>query len=203
MVAKNLRSISVFIFLLLSPVAFAAGGGGGGGGSSGGNSNGGGNGGSSQYEDQNDDSQAAVPKCKKGFVYSKKSNSCVKMGSELIPDEDLYRQGRTLALAGQYEDALPLLAAVKKTDDAMVYTMLGFTTRKLGRWDEGMAIYQKALGIDPSNPNTHEYIGEAYLFVGRVDLARLQLEEVEKGCGNRDCSQYVKLAQAIETGIIQ
>ena len=144
-----------------------------------------------------------VTTCKKGYVYSQNKKACVKKSSEVIPDDQLYQQGRALALAGDYPAALDLLSSVKRTDDAMVYTMLGFTTRKLGRWDEGMAIYRKALAIDPTNPNTHEYIGEAYISVGRIDLAQLQLSEVERGCGNRDCFQYVKLSQAIATGIVQ
>ena len=193
----------VAAMLLISPIAIAAGGGGsgGGGGASGGGS---GNGGGSGYQNGDDQQdETAVPTCKKGFVYSKKKNACVKMGAELIPDQDLYQQGRALALNGDYENAIDLLSAVQKTDDAMVYTMLGFTTRKLGRWDEGMAIYKKALAIEPSNPNTHEYIGEAYIAVGRFDLATLQLSEVEKGCGNRDCYQYQKLSEALATGVIQ
>jgi hypothetical protein len=35
-----------------------------------------------------------------------------------------------------------------------------------------MAIYQKALAIDPNNANTHEYNGEGYVSVGRFDGRR-------------------------------
>lgn len=192
MYSSAIRVGLIASMLALSSVAYAAGGGGGsgGGGGGGGGGSGGGNGGQ-------------VTTCKKGYVYSQKKKACVKTGAELIPDEQLYQQGRALALAGNYEAALELLSSVKRTDDAMVYTMLGFTNRKLGRWDEGMAIYRKALAIDPTNPNTHEYIGEAYITVGRVDLAQLQLSEVEKGCGSRNCDQYAKLAEAIRTGTVQ
>lgn len=200
--SKSVRLFSfMFFIMLLTPFAFAAGDGGSGnsnGGSTSGSSNG------SNYQnnsDQNED--AKVPTCKKGYVYSNSKKACVKMGSEIVPDNDLYKQGHALALKGEYGNALDILSAIKKTDDPMVYTMLGFTTRKLGRWDEGMAIYKKALALDPTNPNTHEYIGEAYIAVGRYDLAQLQLKEVEIGCGNRDCYQYQKLSEAIESGIIQ
>lgn len=197
--AASFRTLGlVLAIVLFAPIAFAAGGGSGGGG----NGNNGGSGSSTQDQSDEED-QSNVPTCKKGFVYSAKKKSCVKMGSEMIPDGDLYRQGRLLALTGDYENALVLLSSIQRTDDAMVYTMLGYTTRKLGRWDEGMAIYKKALSIDPSNPNTHEYIGEAYIAVGRLDLASLQLSEVEKGCGNRDCYQYKKLSEALATGVIQ
>lgn len=198
----SLKKLALVAALILIPHYAIAAGGGGGGGSGGGSS--GGNGSSNSYQDEDsEEEETNVPTCKKGFVYSQKKNACVKMGSEFIPDQDLYQQGRALALNGDYENAFDLLSAIKRTDDAMVYTMLGFTTRKLGRWDEGMAIYKKALAIDPSNPNTHEYIGEAYIAVGRFDLASLQLSEVEKGCGNRNCYQYKKLSVALASGVIQ
>jgi tetratricopeptide (TPR) repeat protein len=127
----------------------------------------------------------------------------VRAGAGIVPDNELYTQGRALALAGYYEEALPILEAIQRTDDAMVFTMLGYTTRRLGHWDEGMAIYQKALAIDPNNVNTHEYIGEGYVSVGRFDLARVELGKVAASCGGTDCVQYEALATAIETGNIQ
>jgi hypothetical protein len=196
--SSAIRVVLIASILALSSAAYAASGGNGGG--NGGGSSGGGSGAGSG---SGGSGGSQVTTCKKGYVYSQTKKACVKKGVELIPDEQLYQQGRALALAGDYEAALELLSSVKRTDDAMVYTMLGFTTRKLGRWDEGMAIYRKALAIDPINPNTHEYIGEAYVTVGRIDLAQLQLAEVEKGCGNRDCYQYVKLSDAIRTGVVQ
>lgn len=147
--------------------------------------------------------EADTPTCKKGYVYSKKKKECVKMGSELIPDKDLYTQGRALALKGKYADALHLLSAIHRTDDSMVYTMIGFSKRKLGKFDEGMAMYKKALVIDPNNPNTHEYMGEAYISIGRIDLAELELGEVEKGCGNQNCEQFADLSKAIQAAKVE
>jgi hypothetical protein len=66
------------------------------------------------------------------------------------------QQGHALALAGYCSHALPILEAVARGDDAMVLTMRGFATRKLGRLDDGMALYAKALAIDPNNVTTHE-----------------------------------------------
>ena len=120
-----------------------------------------------------------------------------------MPDDELYAKGRALALAGYYEEALPILEAVKRTDDPMVFTMIGYTTRRLGHWDEGMAIYQKALAIDPNNVNTHEYLGEGYVTIGRFDLARIELGKVAESCGGTTCEQYQALANAIETGKTQ
>ena len=154
--------------------AFAASGGG----SSGGNSGGG------------------TPSCKPGYVYDSSKKTCVKATSGLFDDEQLYQQGRALALGGRYEEALGALAAVRNQNNSMVLTMIGYAKRKLGSFDEGMAYYQRALAIDPKNVNTREYLGEAYVETGRMDLAKAELANVEALCGT-ECEQYQDLAEAI------
>ena len=42
---------------------------------------------------------------------------CVKVKAGILPDEDLYQQGRQLAKAGQYDWALEVLAASATTGD--------------------------------------------------------------------------------------
>jgi tetratricopeptide (TPR) repeat protein len=154
--------------------AFAASGGGNSGGSSGGN----------------------TPSCKPGYVYDSNKKTCVKATSGLFHDNQLYQQGRALALSGRYEEALGALAAVQNQHDSMVLTMIGYAKRKLGRFDEGMAYYQQALAIDPDNADTREYLGEAYVETGRMDLAKAELANVEALCGT-ECEQYQDLAEAI------
>jgi len=84
-----------------------------------------------------------------------------------------------------------------RNPDSMTLTMIGYATRKLGSYDEGLAYYEKALVLDPNNVNTHEYLGEAYAEKGKFDLARIELAKVEAACGTA-CEQYVDLANAIE-----
>jgi tetratricopeptide (TPR) repeat protein len=118
--------------------------------------------------------------------------------SQLEKDWGLYRYGRAEALAGHYENALALLGAIENKNDAMVLTMIGYSKRKLGHTDEGIAIYHQALAIDPNNVNTHEYLGEGYLAAGRVDLAELELDTLNKLCGV-GCEQYQDLQKALVT----
>ena len=136
-----------------------------------------------------------TPKCKSGFVW--KDGKCVKAGASLLDDKQLYTRGRDLALAGRYDEALTALHAVKNKNDAMVLTMIGYSERKLGNVDEGIAYYHRALAIDPKNLNTHEYLGEGYVAMGRKDLAEAELKTLEQLCGTTDCEQYVDLASAI------
>ena len=137
--------------------------------------------------------------CKTGYVYSKAKQICVRAGAGLLDDKELYEQGHALAKAGHYEAALAALTAIKDQDDSMVLTMIGYSLRKSGKWDDGVAYYGRALAIDPNNVNTHEYLGEAYLAKGRIDLAQEQLDKIEAIAGT-DSEQYVELAFAIAEG---
>jgi tetratricopeptide (TPR) repeat protein len=136
------------------------------------------------------------PSCKPGYVYDTNTQTCVKAGSGLLDDEQLYQQGRALALGGRYEEPLGALAAVRNQNDSRVLTMIGYAKRKLGSFDEGMAYYQQALAIDPNNADTREYLGEAYVAAGRMDLAKAELANVQALCGT-ECEQYQDLAAVI------
>ena len=138
---------------------------------------------------------ACIP-CAKGTKYDEEKKICVTTNASLLDDSQLYEQGRTLALAGYYQDALDTFDAIADKNDAMVLTMIGYSKRKLGFTDEGIAIYHRALTIDPNNVNTHEYLGEGYLAAGRVDLAELELDKLEKLCGI-ECDQYRDLSKAL------
>ena len=141
-------------------------------------------------------SGGSTPSCPTGYVYDSNKKACVKASSGLFDDKELYEQGRALALAGHYDNALDALEAVKDKNDSMVLTMIGYSKRKSGHFDEGMAYYAKALAINPNNANTREYLGEAYAEKGQVDLAKAELVKVEALCGT-ECEQYRDLSAAI------
>ena len=133
-------------------------------------------------------------KCKEGMTYNETTKVCEQ--TSLLDDQQLYEQGRALALAGHYENALEALMAVRDKDDAGVLTYIGYAKRKMGDVDEGIAWYHKALAIDPDNLFTREYLGEGYVAAGRMDLAEVQLAKLETLCG-ASCEQYEELAAAI------
>ena len=159
--------------------AFAAsrgGGSGGGGGSSGGTS-------------------TPTP-CKAGMVWNKAKGICEKAQSGLFDDGTLYEQGRALALAGDYDSALTLFAAIRDQEDSDILTMIGYATRKSGAVEEGIAYYHRALALNPDNLDTREYLGEGYVAMGRLDLAQGQLDRIAALCG-AGCDQYLDLAAAM------
>jgi len=141
-------------------------------------------------------SGSAPIKCERKFAYSETRQGCVRVDSGLIDDEKLYEQGRALALAGHFANALDALLAVRRQSDTRVWTMIGYAQRKMGRADESMASYKKALAIEPNNLDALEYLGEGYVAVGDLGHAQVQLSRIEQICG-RDCEQYRDLQAAI------
>ena len=70
---------------------------------------------------------------------------------------------------------------------------LGFTTRKLGDFENGEKFYLQGLKIDPKHTGINEYLGELYVATNRHNLAVERLE-VLKGC---NCEEYDQLKAVI------
>jgi tetratricopeptide (TPR) repeat protein len=143
-------------------------------------------------------SSPSKPKCKHGEVV--KNGKCVPKNPGVLPDEDLYQQGRNLALSGEYDWAIGVLELVKNKKDPRVLTYIGYSHRKAGRFEVAFNYYDKALEIDPNSVLTREYLGEGYVAAGRIDLAKAQLAEIASRCGTT-CEEYQELAEHIETGV--
>jgi tetratricopeptide (TPR) repeat protein len=63
------------------------------------------------------------------------------------------------------------------------WNYVGYTSRKLGSYDDALAAYGKALALKPGYPDALEYRGEAYLGVSR--LADAQQTYLDLYAGNR------------------
>jgi tetratricopeptide (TPR) repeat protein len=143
-------------------------------------------------------SNAAPVPCERRFVYSRERGHCVRLEPGVLPDAELYAQGRALALAGRYLNALDVLGAIGKPD-AKALTMVGYSLRKAGRLAEGIVTYQRALAIEPDNLDAREYLGEGYAEAGDLEKAGAELARIKAICGGTECEQYKDLAEAIET----
>ena len=141
-------------------------------------------------------------KCPSGTAWSKQQGKCVAQKSGFLSDEDLARAGRQLALDGHYRDAIKVLELASNENDPAVLTYLGYSHRKLGNIDLGISLYKRALDIDPDNVDTREYLGEGYVSKGELDLAWLELVEIEKRCGTA-CVEYQALEKALRSGSSQ
>ena len=52
------------------------------------------------------------------------------------------------------------------------WNYVGYTSRKLGHYDEALSAYDRALALKPGYPDAIEYRGEAYLALDRPDDAK-------------------------------
>ncbi|MNX70339.1 Tetratricopeptide repeat protein [compost metagenome] len=144
-----------------------------------------------------DDDAPIRPNCPKGQVFDSKSKRCVRQTSKLVPDEDRTNYAYRLAKDGRYEEALALLDTLKQPNTAKALNYRGYATRKLGRTDEGIGYYLQSVKLDPQYAQVREYLGEAYVVKGRLDLAQEQLRQIESICGSTQCEEYQDLAEAI------
>lgn len=193
---SRIAPFALACLLALSAPVFAAGGSDGGSSGSSGGSSSGGSGGSSSGGGGDSSASPATKNCKSGQVWNKKTKKCVKAQSGVLPDEDLYQQGRALAKEARYDWAIEVLSIIQDQQDPRVLNYLGYSNRKAGRLDIGITYYTKALAIDPNFNLAREYLGEGYLAAGRVDLAMNQLAEIARSCGTT-CEEYRELNAAI------
>src|ERR1019366_2154375 len=77
-------------------------------------------------------------------------------------------------IAKGLENAAADFERAVKNDPSLyqAYSELGFTLRKMGKFDESLAAYDKSLSIQPDYTPALEYRAEAYLGLNRIDDAR-------------------------------
>ena len=95
----------------------------------------------------------------------------------------------------RYKKAQKLLiqSNEKFPNKANTLNYLGFTTRKLGDYENGEKYYLQGLAIDPNHVGINEYLGELYVATNRHNLAIERLE-VLKSC---NCKEYDDLKAII------
>ena len=135
--------------------------------------------------------EAPAKECKAGEVFDDASQKCVEKTS-LNEHDRLYDEGRQLARAGRYGEAIVLLSSIADSGDPRVLNYLGYSHRKQGRIDVGLGYYEEALRMNPDFTLAREYMGEAYLQKGDLPAAKAQLSEIESRCGAA-CGEYVEL----------
>jgi hypothetical protein len=175
-------------------------GGGSTGGSSAGGSAGGGSAGASAGHGNGSNSQFESPDlttCPKGAVWSRTRHNCLTQRSD-IGDEELTDYAFALAKAARYQEALDTLDQLDNPQTPKALNYRGYATRKLGKTEEGIGYYLKSVALDPNYAEVREYLGEAYVIQGKVDLAKDQLQTIQKLCGNTTCEEYEELATAIK-----
>ena len=132
-----------------------------------------------------------------GSSSSSSSSSNYDKAVKLIKSAKKYEQKEKADKAKKnYEKAQKLLIKSndKNPNNADTLNYLGFTTRKLGDYENGEKYYLQGLAIEPNHKGINEYLGELYVVTNRIDLAKERLD-VLKAC---NCEEYNELKEVIE-----
>ena len=76
------------------------------------------------------------------------------------------------------------------------WNLVGYANRKLKEYDRAVASYQRCLEIKSDYAPAREYLGEAYLEMGKLDLAKEQLAAIDASKDSED-------ARTLETAIAE
>ena len=106
------------------------------------------------------------------------------------------KKGKLEKAKKRYQKAQKLLLKSNKKKPLQADTLnyLGFTTRKLGDYENGEKYYLLGLEIDPNHVGINEYLGELYVATNRLNLAKERLKILE----NCNCKEYTQLKEVIE-----
>src|SRR5580704_10058261 len=98
---------------------------------------------------------------------------------------------------GDYVGGIAALRAMGYDDNADVATLIGYASRKLGRYDDAKYWYDKALAADPNHALTWSYYGMWQAEQGNLLKANDDLQKVALICGT-DCREYTELKAVID-----
>jgi tetratricopeptide (TPR) repeat protein len=120
------------------------------------------------------------------------------------PDAPDLTSVRTRIKAADYRGALAELKVLADTNQhADVYSLMGFSLRKMGDYPTALTFYRKALDFNADHKGAREYLGELYVDMGDLPKAREQLAVLTKlcpqGCEEREDLEKVLAASAAKT----
>ena len=138
--------------------------------------------------------------CEEGMVWDLATETCLPPEESTNEDSARLNDVRELAYEGYLQAALEVLETMENQNDTMTLTYYGFVYRSQGDVDRGMAYYQAALAVDPDNILARSYMGQGYVSIGEVELAKAELTEIRARGGRSTWAEF-SLDQAIGTGV--
>ncbi len=108
----------------------------------------------------------------------------------------LEKKGKIEKAKKKYKKAYDRLveANESKPSNPDILNYLGFTSRKLGNFEDAEVYYKLGLDVDPLHNGINEYLGELYFNTNRMELAQGRLD-ILKDC---NCEEYQQLKEIIE-----
>jgi tetratricopeptide (TPR) repeat protein len=95
-----------------------------------------------------------------------------------------------------YAAGIAKLKSLGHDDNPDVANLIGYSSRKLGRYEDSKLWYERALAADPAHARTWSYYGMWHAEQGNLLKAREFLAKVETLCGTR-CREYTELKGVI------
>jgi tetratricopeptide (TPR) repeat protein len=119
--------------------------------------------------------QAQTPRQQAERLYAEGYEEVEKGRQELA-------SGKTKNAEKRFKKALEKGESAVALDSTYVeaLNLVGYSARKLGDYDRALTAYDRALKIKPDYAAAREYLGEAYVELGRLEQAKEQLAELEK-----------------------
>ena len=109
-----------------------------------------------------------------------------------------YRAAHTLIYRRHdFAAGISKLKSLGHDDHPDVANLIGYSSRKLGRYDDAKFWYERALAADPKHARTWSYYGMWHAEQGNLLKARDYLATVEQLCGTK-CREYTELKGVIE-----
>lgn len=115
---------------------------------------------------------------------------------------ELMHQGQTLLASGKLEDAENALETALAVDprNRWAYVDLARVAEKQHLFGKAVKMTDKALLIEPNDPDAIAVQGEAMVEMGATARAQENLQKLQTICGSKGCPQVSQLSAAITRG---
>ena len=121
-----------------------------------------------------------------------------------LDDDDLehpiVKEGKAALQQENWEGAILLFEEALKdlSGSADVQNFLGYAYRKSRNLNKALEHYGLALEINPDHKGALEYLGEAYITLGDLSNANVQLKRLKRICSPIPCEEVKELELAIK-----
>jgi len=114
----------------------------------------------------------------------------------------LMHQGQASMAAGKLEEAENLLETALAVDprNRWAYVDLARVAEKQHLFGKAIRMTNKALIMEPNDPDAIAVQGEAMVEMGATARAQANLQKLQQICGSKGCPQLAQLSTAISRG---
>lgn len=122
---------------------------------------------------------------------------------QILPKSiELQRQGQALMGAGKFEQAEDVLETSLAVDprNRWAFVDLARVAEKQRLFGKAVRMANKALQLEPNDPDAIAVQGEAMVELGATARAQANLQKLQQICGAKGCPQIAQLSAAISRG---